>query len=79
MPAGITIGTTLDSADFVTPRIAVLINNLATGMLLVLALLWFTDRLPQFVAHDHRDPLQLSDGHPLFSNGLDDFDQLVPL
>ncbi|MBW2268885.1 MAG: efflux RND transporter permease subunit [Deltaproteobacteria bacterium] len=42
LPAGITIGTTLDSADFVTPRIAVLLNNLATGMLLVLALLWFT-------------------------------------
>ena len=39
---GIRIGTTLDSTDFVTPRIRVLINNLATGMLFVLALLWFT-------------------------------------
>ena len=42
VPEGIAIGTTLDSAEFVTPRIQVLLNNLATGMLLVLALLWFT-------------------------------------
>ncbi len=42
VPEGIAIGTTLDSAEFVTPRIQVLLDNLATGMLLVLALLWFT-------------------------------------
>ncbi len=42
VPAGIEVNTTLDSSDFVTPRIAVLLNNLATGMLFVLALLWFT-------------------------------------
>ena len=42
VPAGIELSTTLDTADFVTPRIQVLIDNLATGMLLVLALLWFT-------------------------------------
>ncbi|MGE4650815.1 MAG: efflux RND transporter permease subunit, partial [Myxococcota bacterium] len=42
VPAGIELSTTLDTTDFVTPRIGVLIDNLATGMLLVLALLWFT-------------------------------------
>ena len=42
VPAGIALSTTLDTTDFVTPRIGVLIDNLATGMLLVLALLWFT-------------------------------------
>ncbi len=42
VPEGIHVNTTLDSSDFVTPRIQVLINNILTGMLLVLALLWFT-------------------------------------
>jgi HAE1 family hydrophobic/amphiphilic exporter-1 len=42
VPEGIQVSTTLDSSDFVTPRIAVLLNNLATGMLFVMALLWFT-------------------------------------
>jgi HAE1 family hydrophobic/amphiphilic exporter-1 len=42
VPEGIEVTTTLDSAEFVTPRIGVLLDNLATGMLLVLALLWFT-------------------------------------
>jgi multidrug efflux pump len=42
LPDGITINTTLNSADFVAPRITVLLNNLATGMLLVMAFLWFT-------------------------------------
>ena len=42
VPDGIRVSTTLNSSDFVTPRIAVLLNNLATGMLFVMALLWFT-------------------------------------
>lgn len=42
LPSGVTIDTTLDSTDFVTPRISVLLNNIATGMVLVMALLWFT-------------------------------------
>ena len=42
VPDGIRVGTSLDSAEFVTPRIGVLISNLVTGMLLVAALLWFT-------------------------------------
>ncbi len=42
LPNGVSVSTTLDSADFVSPRIGVLLDNLATGMLLVLALLWFT-------------------------------------
>ncbi len=42
MPEGIEIDTTLDSSEFVTPRISVLLENLAAGMLLVAALLWFT-------------------------------------
>ncbi len=42
VPDGIRVSTTLDSSDFVTPRIGVLLNNLATGMLFVMALLWFT-------------------------------------
>lgn len=42
VPAGMRVSTTLNSADFVTPRIGVLLNNLATGMLFVMALLWFT-------------------------------------
>jgi multidrug efflux pump subunit AcrB len=42
LPAGIEISTTLDSADFVTPRISVLLDNILTGMLFVMALLWFT-------------------------------------
>ena len=41
-PDGIELRTTLDTTDFVTPRIDVLLDNLATGMFLVLALLWFT-------------------------------------
>jgi len=42
VPEGIEVGTTIDSSDFVTPRIAVLLENLAMGMFLVAALLWFT-------------------------------------
>ena len=42
VPEGIQVRTTLDSSDFVTPRIAVLLENLAAGMLLVAGLLWFT-------------------------------------
>ncbi len=42
LPEGIRVNTTLDNSDFVTPRIGVLLDNLATGMLLVAALLWFT-------------------------------------
>jgi HAE1 family hydrophobic/amphiphilic exporter-1 len=42
LPDGISITTTLDSTDFVTPRINVLLDNIATGMVLVMALLWFT-------------------------------------
>jgi HAE1 family hydrophobic/amphiphilic exporter-1 len=41
-PPGIQIRKTLDTAAFVTPRIDVLIDNIITGMLLVMALLWFT-------------------------------------
>jgi multidrug efflux pump subunit AcrB len=42
LPDGITIDTTQDSTDFVSPRIAVLLDNIVMGMLLVMALLWFT-------------------------------------
>lgn len=42
VPEGIAVGKTLDSSAFVSPRIGVLLDNLATGMLLVMALLWFT-------------------------------------
>jgi HAE1 family hydrophobic/amphiphilic exporter-1 len=42
LPAGIELTTTLDTTDFVTPRVSVLLNNLSTGMFFVLALLWFT-------------------------------------
>jgi len=42
VPEGIEVGTTIDSSDFVTPRISVLLENLAAGMFLVAALLWFT-------------------------------------
>ncbi|MGB0618462.1 MAG: efflux RND transporter permease subunit [Myxococcota bacterium] len=42
VPEGIQVNTTIDSSDFVTPRIAVLLENLATGMFLVAGLLWFT-------------------------------------
>ncbi|MDC1294712.1 efflux RND transporter permease subunit [Myxococcota bacterium] len=42
VPAGIKVNTTLDSSDFVTPRIGVLIENLLMGMFLVAGLLWFT-------------------------------------
>jgi len=42
VPEGMVMRTTLDTSDFVTPRIGVLIDNLATGMLFVMALLWFT-------------------------------------
>ena len=42
VPDGIEVNTTIDSSDFVTPRIAVLLENLAAGMFLVAALLWFT-------------------------------------
>ena len=42
VPEGIQVNTTIDSSDFVTPRIAVLLENLAAGMFLVAALLWFT-------------------------------------
>lgn len=41
-PEGIELTTTLDSADFVTPRIGVLLENLLAGMILVAGLLWFT-------------------------------------
>ena len=42
VPEGIKVNTTLDSSDFVTPRIGVLIENLLMGMFLVAGLLWFT-------------------------------------
>ncbi len=42
VPDGIEVTKTLDTSEFVTPRIAVLLNNLATGMVFVMALLWFT-------------------------------------
>lgn len=42
VPQGIEVNTTIDSSDFVTPRISVLLENLAAGMFLVAALLWFT-------------------------------------
>lgn len=42
VPEGIEVATTIDSSDFVTPRIAVLLENLAAGMFLVAVLLWFT-------------------------------------
>jgi HAE1 family hydrophobic/amphiphilic exporter-1 len=42
VPPGILIHKTVDTAAFVTPRINVLIDNLVTGMLLVMVLLWFT-------------------------------------
>ncbi len=42
LPEGIEIQTTLDSSDFVAPRIGVLLDNLLAGMVLVAALLWFT-------------------------------------
>jgi len=41
-PPGIELAKTLDTAEFVTPRINVLIDNLTTGAALVLVLLWFT-------------------------------------
>ena len=42
VPEGVQVNTTLDSSEFVTPRIGVLLDNLAAGMVLVAALLWFT-------------------------------------
>ena len=42
VPEGIEVVKTLDSAEFVTPRIGILLSNLWSGALLVLALLWFT-------------------------------------
>lgn len=42
VPEGVEVVKTLDSAAFVTPRIGILLSNLWTGGLLVLALLWFT-------------------------------------
>lgn len=42
VPEGVQVNTTLDSSEFVTPRIGVLLDNLAAGMILVAALLWFT-------------------------------------
>ena len=42
VPDGVEIRTSLDSADFVEPRIGVLLSNLVTGMFFVAALLWFT-------------------------------------
>jgi HAE1 family hydrophobic/amphiphilic exporter-1 len=42
LPAGIEISKTLDMSRYVTSRMSVLRNNLATGILLVMAILWFT-------------------------------------
>ena len=42
VPPGFEITKTLDTAQFVEPRINVLIDNLIAGAFLVLALLWFT-------------------------------------
>lgn len=42
VPEGIEVRTTIDSSQFVTPRIGVLLENLAAGMILVAILLWFT-------------------------------------
>lgn len=42
VPEEIEVSTTRSNADFVTPRVGVLLDNLVTGMFFVLALLWFT-------------------------------------
>ena len=41
IPEGIEIEKTLDAAEFMTPRVNVLINNTIVGAMLVLVLLWF--------------------------------------
>ncbi len=41
-PPGVSLVKTLDTAEFVTPRIDVLVDNLVMGAGFVLALLWFT-------------------------------------
>jgi HAE1 family hydrophobic/amphiphilic exporter-1 len=42
MPEGIRLQKTLDTADFIRPRMGVLVDNLATGVVLVVLILWFT-------------------------------------
>jgi HAE1 family hydrophobic/amphiphilic exporter-1 len=42
VPDGISMEKTMDGADFMEPRVNVLIYNTFTGAVLVLALLWFT-------------------------------------
>jgi len=42
LPAGIGLHKTLDTADFIRPRMAVLVDNLLAGVVLVIAILWFT-------------------------------------
>lgn len=41
-PAGVEIVKTFDTARFVTGRMGILVDNLISGVLLVVALLWFT-------------------------------------
>jgi len=42
LPPGIELHKTLDTASFVVPRMRDLVENLATGILLVIVILWFT-------------------------------------
>jgi HAE1 family hydrophobic/amphiphilic exporter-1 len=42
LPAGVEVHKTLDTAAFVAPRMRDLVENLVTGVLFVLAILWFT-------------------------------------
>ncbi len=42
LPPGVGLHKTLDSADFIRPRMAVLVDNLLAGVVLVIAILWFT-------------------------------------
>ncbi|MCZ6464560.1 MAG: efflux RND transporter permease subunit, partial [Proteobacteria bacterium] len=42
LPAGVEIYKTLDTADFVGPRMRNLVQNLLTGVVFVVAILWFT-------------------------------------
>jgi HAE1 family hydrophobic/amphiphilic exporter-1 len=42
LPAGVEMHKTLDTADFVSQRMQILVDNLVTGVLFVMAILWFT-------------------------------------
>ncbi len=42
LPPGVGLHKTLDSAEFIRPRMRVLVDNLLAGVVLVIAILWFT-------------------------------------